>query len=125
MHGDCFPHEALLDQFGGVDFAKGCYVGQEVVSRMQHRGTARNRIVMVEAADTLPPFSTELLAGGKPGGTVGRLSGREGVGRVRPDRGRGAEEAAAWLDSHRRFWSQQLDSLADYVGSLGEGSDGA
>lgn len=35
------------------------------------------------------------------------------------------DEAAAWLDSHRRFWSQQLDSLADYVGSLGEGSDGA
>lgn len=40
-----FPHEANLDQFGGVNFAKGCYVGQEVVSRMQHRGTARSRIL--------------------------------------------------------------------------------
>ena len=42
-----FPHEANLDQFGGVNFTKGCYVGQEVVSRMQHRGTARSRILPV------------------------------------------------------------------------------
>ena len=38
---DAFPHDVLLDQTGGVGFRKGCYVGQEVVSRMQHRGTAR------------------------------------------------------------------------------------
>ncbi len=37
-YGEAFPHEADMDQLGGVDFAKGCYVGQEVVSRMQHRG---------------------------------------------------------------------------------------
>ena len=37
--GDDFPHEALFDQLNGVDFNKGCYVGQEVVSRMEHRGT--------------------------------------------------------------------------------------
>ena len=42
-----FPHEANLDQFGGVNFTKGCYVGQEVVSRMQHRGTARSRILPI------------------------------------------------------------------------------
>ena len=41
LFGDAFPHEALMDQLNGVDFDKGCYVGQEVVSRMQHRGTAR------------------------------------------------------------------------------------
>ena len=45
--GDAFPHEALMDQLGGVDFKKGCYVGQEVVSRMQHRGTARTRILPI------------------------------------------------------------------------------
>jgi folate-binding protein YgfZ len=45
LFGDAFPHEALMDQLQGVDFDKGCYVGQEVVSRMQHRGTARTRIV--------------------------------------------------------------------------------
>ena len=47
IYGDAFPHEADMDQLGGVDFDKGCYVGQEVVSRMEHRGTARTRVVPV------------------------------------------------------------------------------
>ena len=44
--GDAFPHDADMDQLAGVDFGKGCFVGQEVVSRMKHRGTARRRIVI-------------------------------------------------------------------------------
>ncbi|MEZ5827190.1 MAG: hypothetical protein R3D01_01885 [Hyphomicrobiales bacterium] len=44
--GETFPHEALFDQLNGVDFHKGCFVGQEAV-RMEHRGTARSRIVPV------------------------------------------------------------------------------
>ena len=47
--GEFFPHEANLDQLGGVSFTKGCYVGQEVVSRMEHRGTARSRILPVSS----------------------------------------------------------------------------
>ncbi|GIL03207.1 MAG: folate-binding protein [Alphaproteobacteria bacterium] len=86
VYGDCFPHEALMDQFGGVDFAKGCYVGQEVVSRMQHRGTARTRIVMVEAEASLPAFNTDILAGGRPAGTMGSSAGRLGLARLRLDR---------------------------------------
>ena len=42
--GDTFPHEADMDQLNGVSFSKGCFVGQEVVSRMQnraHRAQAR------------------------------------------------------------------------------------
>ena len=46
-YGDAFPHETDMDQFGGVDFDKGCYIGQEVVSRVEHRATARNRIVPI------------------------------------------------------------------------------
>ena len=53
-YGDAYPHEVLMDQFGGVDFKKGCYVGQEVVSRMQHRGTAKKRIINVTGLDDLP-----------------------------------------------------------------------
>jgi len=49
--GKLFPHEANYDQFGGVDFNKGCYIGQEVVSRMQHRATARSRILPLMFAD--------------------------------------------------------------------------
>ena len=52
--GDAFPHEAMFDQLNGVDFKKGCFVGQEVVSRMEHRGTARKRIVGVEGEGPLP-----------------------------------------------------------------------
>ena len=48
IYGDAFPHEADMDQLGGVDFDKGCYVGQEVVSRIEHRGTARKRVVPVD-----------------------------------------------------------------------------
>ena len=44
--GDAFPHDVLLDENGGVGFRKGCYIGQEVVSRMQHRGTARRRVLI-------------------------------------------------------------------------------
>ena len=47
IYGDAFPHETDMDQLNGVDFEKGCYVGQEVVSRIEHRGSARTRIVPV------------------------------------------------------------------------------
>ena len=51
MYSDAFPHETNMDRLHGVDFDKGCYVGQEVVSRMQHRGTARTRVVRVTGVD--------------------------------------------------------------------------
>ncbi|MEZ5872516.1 MAG: folate-binding protein [Nitratireductor sp.] len=86
VFGDCFPHEVLMDQFGGVDFAKGCYVGQEVVSRMQHRGTARNRIIKVSAQAALPSFNTDILAGGKPAGEMGSSRGKKGLAMLRLDR---------------------------------------
>ena len=47
QYNDAFPHEADMDQLNGIDFDKGCYVGQEVVSRVEHRGTARKRVVPV------------------------------------------------------------------------------
>lgn len=90
--GDAFPHEALFDQLNGVDFAKGCYVGQEVVSRMQHRGTARKRIVPVEGAARLPASGTSIEAGGLPIGALGSVSGASALALVRLDR---AEEALA------------------------------
>jgi hypothetical protein len=84
-YGDAFPHETLMDQTGGVDFRKGCYVGQEVVSRMQHRGTARSRIVMV-SGDVLPAPGAELTADGKPCGTMGSSIGGAGLAMARLDR---------------------------------------
>jgi len=90
--GDTFPHEALFDQLNGVDFAKGCYVGQEVVSRMEHRGTARKRIVPVEGEAPLPAPGTSVEAGGVPIGTLGSVSGTSGLAMIRLDR---AEDAVS------------------------------
>lgn len=84
--GDAFPHDVLLDQMSGVGFGKGCYVGQEVVSRMQHRGTARRRILIVSADAPLPGPGTELTAEGKPVGTLGSVSGTQGLAIARIDR---------------------------------------
>jgi folate-binding protein YgfZ len=86
MLQDAFPHDILMDLNGGLSFRKGCYVGQEVVSRMQHRGTARRRLAQVEAKDALPPSGTEITAEGKPVGTLGTVSGHSGLAIVRTDR---------------------------------------
>jgi len=84
--GDVFPHDVLLDQTGGVGFSKGCYVGQEVVSRMQHRGTARRRVLLVEAADALPSPGTELTVDGRSVGALGSSAGNRGLAIARIDR---------------------------------------
>jgi folate-binding protein YgfZ len=70
-YSDIFPHDADLDQLGGVSFSKGCYVGQEVVSRMQHRGSARKRFVQIESSVALPEKGTDITAGGKSLGALG------------------------------------------------------
>lgn len=85
-YGDTFPHEALYDQLHGVSFDKGCYVGQEIVSRMQHRGTARKRIVKVSGEAPLPATGTAIAAGGVEIGTLGSTSGSDGLALVRLDR---------------------------------------
>ncbi|MEM7695346.1 MAG: folate-binding protein [Pseudomonadota bacterium] len=82
--GDTFPHDANMDHFGGVDFQKGCFVGQEVVSRMRHRGTARRRTVRVTAEAPLP--DGEVMAGEKAIGKVGTRVGEAGLAIVRLDR---------------------------------------
>ncbi|WP_439363999.1 YgfZ/GcvT domain-containing protein [Bradyrhizobium sp. DASA03005] len=86
MYGDAFPHETNMDRLAGVDFDKGCYVGQEVVSRMQHRGTARTRSVKVLLEDASPEPGTTILAGDKPVGTMGSSAGGKGIALVRIDR---------------------------------------
>src|SRR5581483_8497829 len=63
MYGDAFPHETNMDRLHGVDFDKGCYVGQEVVSRMQHRGTARTRTVRLVLDGPAPEPGSAVLAG--------------------------------------------------------------
>ncbi len=83
---DAFPHDVLFDKSGGVSFRKGCYVGQEVVSRMQHRSTARRRVVIVSADSALPVSGTDLTIGGRPIGTLGTIAGERGLAIIRIDK---------------------------------------
>lgn len=86
-YGDTFPHEALLDQLGGVSFKKGCYIGQEVVSRMQHRGTARTRVVPVAFTDGIAAETgSEATAGGKTLGRIGTGTSGRALAMLRLDR---------------------------------------
>jgi folate-binding protein YgfZ len=85
-YNDAFPHETNMDRLAGVDFDKGCYVGQEVVSRMQHRGTARTRSVKVLLDDFSPEAGVSVMAGDKPVGTMGSSAQGKGIALVRIDR---------------------------------------
>jgi folate-binding Fe-S cluster repair protein YgfZ len=78
-----------MDQLGGIDFTKGCYVGQEVVSRIEHRHIARRRAVTVTGA-VLAAAGTDIIAGGKPIGTLASSINGTGIALVRLDRAKEA-----------------------------------
>ena len=90
---DAFPHDVLYDQNGGVGLRKGCYIGQEVVSRMHHRGTARRRVLIAEAGADLPAAGTPVLAQGRPAGALGTVLGSRGLALVRIDKVKAAMDA--------------------------------
>lgn len=96
-YNDAFPHETNMDHLHGVDFDKGCYVGQEVVSRMQHRGTARTRTVRVTLDQSAPAAGTSILAGEKSIGTMGSSAQGKGLAVIRVDRATEALDAGVAL----------------------------
>jgi folate-binding protein YgfZ len=116
MYGDAFPHETNMDQLNGVDFDKGCYVGQEVVSRMQHRGTARTRTVRVMVDGPAPEPGAVVLAGDKSVGTMGSTAGEEGLALIRVDRATDAIAAGVPLTAGgiaiRLAEGEQLSTVA-------------
>ncbi len=78
-YSEIFPHDADMDQLSGVSFSKGCYVGQEVVSRVHHRGTARKRFIAAVSNTPLPEPGTPVLADGKAIGTLGSSADIDGT----------------------------------------------
>jgi folate-binding protein YgfZ len=96
-YGEAFPHEANMDLIGGVDFKKGCYVGQEVVSRVHHRGTARRRILTAAFAGPAPAPGTPVLAGETELGTLGSAAGHYALASIRLDRAEDAKAAGTPL----------------------------
>ncbi len=85
-YGDAFPHEACFDLLHGISFKKGCFVGQEVVSRMQHRGTARTRVLAVSAKQPLPQGGADIVVDGFSVGRLSSVAGAQGIALARLDR---------------------------------------
>jgi tRNA-modifying protein YgfZ len=85
-YGDAFPHEADMDQLAGVDFDKGCYIGQEVVSRVQHRSSARTRVVPVTYGELTPMAGLPVMAAKREIGMLGSAVRGHGLALLRLDR---------------------------------------
>ena len=82
-----FPHDIAMDQLNGIGFKKGCYVGQEVVSRMQHRGTARKRPMMIVGAIRIcRKHLQKYRLKAQRLGMLGSVSGPMGLAEIRLDR---------------------------------------
>jgi tRNA-modifying protein YgfZ len=92
IYGDAFPHESDMDQLHGIDFDKGCFVGQEVVSRIEHRAIARTRVVPVSFDGPPPEAGAPVMAGDRSIGMMGSGMAGRGLATLRLDR---AEEALA------------------------------
>ncbi len=90
VFGDAYPHEADFDLFNGVSFTKGCYVGQEIVARMQHKSVVRKRVVKIHGAGPLSSGS-EILLGDVAIGRVGTTDSASALAMLRLDRAAEAE----------------------------------
>jgi folate-binding protein YgfZ len=81
-----FALDAGLEELNGVSFTKGCYIGQELTSRMKHRATARKRILTVTADGPLPAAGTAIRRGDTEIGELVSNHGTRGFALVRLDR---------------------------------------
>ena len=101
-YADAFPHDANFDLLHGVDFDKGCYVGQEVVSRMKHRGTARKRVARVKLDGPAPAPGTPVMDRELAVGALGSSSGREALALLRTRPRRRGEGGGPDIERRRR-----------------------
>jgi folate-binding protein YgfZ len=83
---DVFPADINMDLLNGVDFRKGCFVGQEVVSRMKRRGTARRRTLLARLPEGAPATPAPILSGETEIGTLTSAIDGMGLARARIDR---------------------------------------
>lgn len=95
---DTFILEAGFERLHGVDFRKGCYVGQEVTARMKHKAVLRKGLVQVAVDGEAAP-GTDVTAGGKRAGTLFTVAGGRGLAELRLDRaGPGMQAGEAQVD---------------------------
>ena len=99
---DTFILEARFEAISGVDFRKGCYVGQEVTARMKHKTTLRKGLARVSVTGDAKT-GTEILTDGKPAGRLLSRAGDEAIAYLRFDRAGGAmqagDAAVLWVEN--------------------------
>ncbi len=99
LPNETFILEAGFERLHGVDFRKGCYVGQEVTARMQHKTSLRKGLVTV-AIEGRAPVGTEIMADGKLAGQVFTQADGKAIAYLRFDRAAGEMQA----EGARLFW---------------------
>ncbi|MEO0748283.1 MAG: folate-binding protein [Pseudomonadota bacterium] len=82
LTADTYILEAGFERLHGVNFRKGCYVGQEVTARMKHKTELRKGLVTVDVSGSAP-VGTEILASGKPAGTLFTQAGGKAIAFLR------------------------------------------
>jgi folate-binding protein YgfZ len=87
--GETFILEMGFDRLGGVDFRKGCFVGQEIVARMRHKTELRKGLARIRGEGLAP--GAAITAGGRAAGTVHTVSGDRALAHLRFDRAEGME----------------------------------
>lgn len=83
---EVFALEALFEELNGVDFHKGCFVGQETVSRMKRRATTRRKFCRVAYEGAPPPFGAAITAGAADLGAMRSGLQNTGIALLRLDR---------------------------------------
>lgn len=114
--GDAYPHEADFDLFNGVSFTKGCYVGQEIVARMQNKTVVRKRVVKVSAATPLSS-GAQIHIGEIAIGRVGTVDGMHGLAMLRLDRAVDAQDKNQRLKAGGTTIDIDPEALARYRAS--------
>ena len=117
--GDTFPHEANFDRLHGASFSKGCYVGQEVVARMQNKTVVRKRIVKVRGSGPLRS-GAEVKAGEAVIGLIGSVAGHTALATLRLDRAVEAVDKEQPLVADGVALVVDAVALSDYRASLAE-----
>ncbi len=114
---DAYPHEANFDLFNGVSFSKGCYVGQEVVARMQNKTVVRKRVVKVSGQGLLAR-GTDILMGEIPIGRIGSVAGSTALAVLRLDRAVEAIDKNIALTANGITLTPDAASIERYRASL-------
>lgn len=91
---DTYILEAGFERLNGIDFRKGCYVGQEIAARMKHKTELKKGLVQVKVEGTVPT-GTEITMDGKAAGTLFTQSNGLGLAHLRFDRATGAMQAGS------------------------------